>query len=335
MQAELILVLSLGLILAGAEVFTNGVEWLGWKLKLCEGAIGSVLAAVGTALPETMIPVIAILFGTAASAEEIGIGAILGAPFMLATLAMFVTGLAVVFNCKKRPQFPCLTVDQRVMQRDLSFFLIVYTLAVLAAFLGSHQYKLIVAAVLVVAYGVYVWSTFRDVSGEQQAATSLRPCLLQRRNSNPPLRIIILQIGLALGAIVLGAGIFVEAVEHLSSKWGVAPFILALIIAPVATELPEKFNSIIWIGRGKDTLALGNITGAMVFQSSLIPALGIALTPWELSTRALLSVVIALASAGLIYGYIRVKGRLTANVLLLGGVFYLLFLVLIISGIVR
>ena len=92
----LILVLAFVIILLGAELFTNGIEWFGRKLELAEGAVGSVLAAVGTALPETMIPIIAILFATGESSNEVGVGAILGAPFMLATLAMFVTGVAVL-----------------------------------------------------------------------------------------------------------------------------------------------------------------------------------------------------------------------------------------------
>src|SRR3982751_1591826 len=92
----LILAVGLVVILVGAELFTNGIEWFGHKLGLAEGAVGSVLAAVGTALPETMIPIVAILFSGEAHSDEIGVGAILGAPFMLATLAMFVTGLVVL-----------------------------------------------------------------------------------------------------------------------------------------------------------------------------------------------------------------------------------------------
>src|SRR4029078_9643097 len=87
---------------AGAELFTNGIEWFGKKLGLAEGAVGSVLAAVGTALPETMIPIIAILFSGQEHSDEIGVGAILGAPFMLATLAMFVTGIAVLAQARQR-----------------------------------------------------------------------------------------------------------------------------------------------------------------------------------------------------------------------------------------
>ncbi len=115
-----LLIGSLAIILVAAELFTNGIEWLGHKLKLAEGAVGSVLAAVATAMPETLIPVIAILGpvivgGTASeSAQAVGVGAILGAPFMLSTLAMFVTGIAIVIFARRGRR----TTDMRVNTTD-------------------------------------------------------------------------------------------------------------------------------------------------------------------------------------------------------------------------
>ena len=89
-----LLLASFAVMLAGALVFTNAVEWLGVRLDLGYGAVGSVLAAVATALPESLIPVVAIVGGT--QADEIAIGAIIGAPFLLATLAMAVSGGAAL-----------------------------------------------------------------------------------------------------------------------------------------------------------------------------------------------------------------------------------------------
>src|SRR2546427_1768674 len=91
---DLVLIVgAFALILAGAEAFTDGVEWLGRMLGLGEGATGSILAAIGTATPETLIPVVAILFTSSSDADEIGVGAILGAPFMLSTLVMLLIGV--------------------------------------------------------------------------------------------------------------------------------------------------------------------------------------------------------------------------------------------------
>jgi len=129
---------ALGVILVGAELFTNGIEWFGHKLDLAEGAVGSVLAAVGTALPETMIPTVAILFGGGAAAEAIGVGAVLGAPFMLATLAMFVTGVAVIVAGRSRPTGDRMIVARNVLGHDLRVFAVRYGIAIASALVPSE-----------------------------------------------------------------------------------------------------------------------------------------------------------------------------------------------------
>ncbi|HEU4572613.1 MAG TPA: hypothetical protein VFR93_07985, partial [Candidatus Limnocylindrales bacterium] len=129
-----LLIVAFLVILAGAELFTNGVEWFGRKLELAEGAVGSVLAAVGTALPETMIPIVAILFSGSAHGSDVAVGAILGAPFMLATLAMFVTGVAVLVMSRRRPAGDVMPVDPVVLAKDMRTFAVAYAIAIAAAF---------------------------------------------------------------------------------------------------------------------------------------------------------------------------------------------------------
>src|SRR5436190_18947237 len=133
----LILLVSFVIILVGAELFTNGIEWFGHKLGLAEGAVGSVLAAVGTALPETMIPVVAILFSAEAHSDEIGVGAILGAPFMLATLAMAVTGLVVLAARRRRATGTDIVVQTHVVAHDIRTFVIAYGFAIALALLPT------------------------------------------------------------------------------------------------------------------------------------------------------------------------------------------------------
>ncbi len=321
-----VLLVSLGVILIGAEAFTNGIEWLGQRLKLGDGAVGSILAAVGTALPETMVPIIAIFgMGKSTIGAEIGIGAILGAPFMLATLAFFIAGFsALIFRRKNRP----LLLEASVVRRDLKFFLIVFTMAIFASFLSSQALKNGVAVALVLAYAIYVIQILRDCKNKCKHE-KLAPLYIARQAQNPRLSKILVQIIVALFAIVIGAHGFVNAVQPIALAIGIPVFVLSLIITPIATELPEKFNSVLWIRRGKDTLAMGNLTGAMVFQSSIIPAIGIALTPWKLDTLALSSALLALCAATIPYISLRRKGVIYPTTLLIGGVFYLLFILTI------
>lgn len=319
------------LILLAAEFFTNGIEWLGKKMNLSEGAVGSVLAAVGTALPESLIPVIAILSGSGESAEEIGIGAILGAPFMLATLAMALTGVtAMIFKVNGQHRSHML-INTNIMKRDLGFFLVVYTIAILCAFLPNHSLKIAIAILLVLIYVFYVYKTLK--AGQRLGEEELNPLYLSKlikKEGEPSLLIVIIQVLLALIIIVSGAHFFVDGLSELAVILGISPFILSVFIAPIATELPEKFNSVIWIKKGKDTLALGNISGAMVYQGSIIPALGIALTPWNLSQLAVINSALALLATGIIFLTIYFRKIITPKVLSLMALFYLAYVGIVI-----
>ena len=103
----------------------------------------------------------------------------------------------------------------------------------------------------------------------------------------------------SLAAIIGGAELFVTAIEAIAKSLGVAPLVLALVLAPLATELPEKANSVLWVRDGKDTLAVGNVTGAMAFQATVPVALGLAVTSWDLATEAIVASVLALAGGAL------------------------------------
>ncbi len=329
------LIISLGIILAGAELFVNGVEWLGKIYNLSEGAVGSVLAAVGTALPETIIPIIAIVFSNGDAGHDIGIGAILGAPLMLSTLAMFVTGVAVYVFRNRRMIGTKVNCDYSSMKRDLLFFLIIFTMAVLAGVIPvEHRVWQIMIALLLI--GAYVWYVHLMLTQERdlEAESAIPPCYFDRHAEEPASSRVGLQVLLALACIIIGADLFVDSIKHVAAAYSVPAFVLALIITPIATELPEKFNSVIWISREKDGLALGNITGAMVFQSSLIPALGILLTDWQLNSGALSSALLALAASALLYLYLARQKRMSALTLLSCGGFYAVFLIAVFQGII-
>ena len=110
-----------------------------------------------------------------------------------------------------------------------------------------------------------------------------------------------MQLLVGLGAMVGGAHLFVEELLTIAESLGVEAVVLALILAPLATELPEKVNSFFWVREGKDALALGNISGAMVFQSTIPVGIGLLFTDWELSGNAALSVGLGLAGGLLAY----------------------------------
>ncbi len=323
------LVLSAVAIVVAAALFVNAVEMLGDRLNLGEGAVGSVLAAVGTALPETMIPVVAILASVLTGrsvAGDIGVGAILGAPFLLATLAMFIVGLAVLGFWRRRESDDEVTVNEGTAKRDVLYFLLCFTLGAGAGIVPLPLYvKVALAILLVVAYALYVWQTIKF--GGEAVEEPPENLILWPSSSEAPTWAVAAQAVGTIALMATGAHFFVSAVEHLSESVGVPAGLIALVLAPLATELPEKFNSVIWLRGDKDTLALGNITGAMVFQSSVPVALGLAFTSWRLDALNVLAVALALAGGAYLYWLLSRKKPMEGEHLLVGGALYAVFVV--------
>jgi cation:H+ antiporter len=318
------LILALAIILVSAELFTNGVEWLGRRYDLGEGAVGSILAAVGTALPETLVPIIAIVFTGGHAADEVGVGAILGAPFMLSSLAMLVTGAAVIVFWLRGRRTKDVVVNEPVMRRDLSHFMIAYTLAMVAGLLHLQLLNWLLASMLLVFYGYYVWETMQS---EGDLGDDVKPLYFHRHPVMPHRSRMFLQIAVAVGGIIAGAQVFVVQLQSLSLTLGASPLLISLLITPFATELPEKFNSVLWIRQRKDTLALGNITGAMVFQSTFPVSVGLIFTSWKLDQTGLVSGVLALISGMVFYLTLRRRHKLTWWSLGGAGSMYIVYLV--------
>ena len=333
-QNLIILLISLIVIVVASEIFTNAIESLGAKLKFSEGVTGSIFAAVGTALPETMVPLVAIFAGNSAEiSEEVGVGAILGAPFMLSTIAMFLVGIAAWVFRQRRKKL-VITPEHSGLKRDLEFFLFVFSLAFVVAFIPSawRLFRIFVAVVLVLTYFYYVLETIKasKVLVKDGHATEEGKNLYLSAIFKDHMFFVVVQLLIALGLIIAGAKGFVTGVEHLAEIIHIPVIALSLLIVPIATELPEKFNSILWIKSGKDTMAVGNITGAMVFQGSLLPAIGIFLTPWTINLTVVASSVITLVATGWIYFLVVRKIKMTSPWFIFNGILYILFVFVVV-----
>jgi cation:H+ antiporter len=322
---------SFAILLAGALLFTNAIEWFGSMVGLGQSAVGSLLAAVATALPESLIPIVAIVGGEPGS-KGVAIGAILGAPLLLATVAMALVGISALLYRDRRPQELGCNAHLPTLQRDLAFFMGCFLVVLLLGLGAPKPLQIGGAVVLVVAYAVYVRWTLRH-SGPVEAEEELRPLILDATRSDPPtMSTVVIQLLVALGAIVGGAHIFVEQVLHLAESAGLEPLVLSLVLAPFATELPEKANSFFWVREGKDALALGNITGAMVFQSTLPVTIGLLFTDWELDTFSMLAGGLALAGGLVAILTLQIRRRFSGRAIALWTALYASFVVYVVAA---
>ncbi len=336
---SILIILGLLLIVGCCVIFTNAIEHLGKACNLNEGAVGSILAAVGTALPETIVPLVAILGAYLTGAnisdgEEIGIGAILGSPFLLSTLAMFITACAILLFTKTKHRHAQINADYKIIIRDLKFFLISYTIAILAAFIHLYTIRIVVACMLIGYYLFYVFRTIRRCQGSD-CEEELDELLFYKIFKKYNLFLIWLQIILSILGLIYFSHVFVEQIKYFSELFEINPLILSLILAPIATELPEMFNSVLWVNHSKDQLALGNITGAMVFQSCIPASIGILLTPWIFGAESLINIALVYIATLLIFITTKKIKSLSAEILLVSGSFYIVYVIYILSEIIN
>jgi cation:H+ antiporter len=323
------------IILIAAELFTNALEHLGERLQISEGVTGSLFAALGTALPETLVPLLALFAGTASLTvnEEIGVGAILGAPLMLSTLSTCLMAASIVL---RRGLNGLVSPERTGFLRDLHFFLFAFLVAAVAMYIPQElKYARVgLSCLLVLTYLFYIFLTLRasqQLVEDGNGTEADEKMFLSRTGLPTNLLTIFIQLLAGLGLLVYGAEGFIAGIQGVSELLGISALLLSLLIIPIATELPEKVNSILWVRRGKDTLAFANITGAMVFQGTLLPAIGIMFTPWQPRIEVLSGVLITLLAALWLRANAGSKG-IKVWALLINGIFYFSYLALTLSS---
>ena len=292
-----LLIASAAAIYLACEYFVNGVEWVGHKTGVSQNAVGTVLASFGTGLPESVVTFVAVVFGRDAAARDIGVGAALGGPLVLATIAYPVVGIVMLLTFPKSMHQP-IEVNRQRLARDQEWFLLIFFCKIALGF-AVFAIKPWLGWLFLAAYAAYTWSEMRN-EGEH-AEGVLERLKFQPRKPNPSLVMAIAQTLIALAAIYEASRIFVDQLGTLSPWLGIPASVVALVLSPIATELPETMNAIIWIRQGKFRLALGNISGSMMIQATVPTALGLFFTPWLFDhALALAGLLTAMAIAGLL-----------------------------------
>lgn len=371
-QAEGIAVLHVLLLLACAVViylacewFVNAVEWLGVRLKFGLLAVGTILAAAGTALPESVVTLVAVLFGSSGQGDQIGVGAALGGPLVVGTIAYSVTGGMLLLSRRRAaPEVAALTavpalpggdgpllaadplpaapiadppragsgldrVDYERLGRDQVWFLVIFVVKVglgLVAFAIKPWLGLLFFA----AYGVYFWREVRS-GGAAATGEDLEPLKLQPRRDAPTMAAVLAQTGITLALIFGASQLFVRQLEWAGPALGLPAVVVALLLSPIATELPEIMNAVIWVRQGKTELATANISGAMMIQATVPSGIGLLFTTWRFDAPLLLAGIATMAS--IVYLRLQLRaGRATPARLAAAGLFYLGFALALVAS---
>lgn len=328
--------------------FVNAVEWLGRRLNVGGMAVGTILAAFGTALPESVVTLVAVTTGSTAEIRNIGVGAAMGGPLVLATIAYGVTGTMLFVRRRARRRElvaagvdapgPDRQADDRRggsgvftdagqaarLVKDQRWFMAVFV-AKVALGLVAFAIKPWLGLLFFAVYAVYFWREIR--SGRLlDHDEDLAPLKLHPRATRPATVAVIAQTLGALAVIFASSQVFVHQLDALGPMLGLSGAVTALLLSPIATELPEIMNAVIWVRQGKTQLALANISGAMMIQATVPSGLGLLFTDWRFDNALLWSGLVTMAAIGYLMFALR-TAKLTPMRLGLVAVLYLVFAV--------
>ncbi len=338
-------------IYLSCEWFVNAVEWLGQRLNIGTMAVGTILAAFGTALPESVVTLVAVTTGPTAEIRNIGVGAAMGGPLVLATVAYGVTG-AMLLRRRTRTRIDsrelvaagggAASLDPPTRERDddggpiladrahtarlvkdQRWFMAVFVVKV-ALGLVAFAIKPWLGLLFFAAYGVYFWREIRGGTSGDHDEHELAPLKLQPRAARPATTVVLVQTLGALAVIFVSSQIFVHQLDAIGPMLGLSSAVTALLLSPIATELPETMNAIIWVRQGKTQLALANISGAMMIQATVPSGLGLLFTDWRLDHALLWSGAITMAAITYLLVTMRAN-KLTPTRLAMAALLYLIF----------
>jgi cation:H+ antiporter len=311
-------------IYLSCEWFVNAVEWLGQRLNVGKMAVGTILAAFGTALPESVVTLVAVTTGSTTEAKNIGVGAAMGGPLALATIAYGVTGAMLVLQRRKQraaairqsavpagagaqtgdaaTSVPASdgealggAKDMKRLAKDQKWFLPIFMVKV-ALGLVAFAFKPALGLLFFAAYAVYFWREIRAGNEGDDAHEELEPLKLQRKAASPATWAVVAQTLATLAVIFLASQLFVKQLDAIGPMLGLSSSVTALLLSPVATELPEVMNAVIWVRQGKTKLALANISGAMMIQATVPSGLGLLFTTWKFDAALIWSGAITIAA---------------------------------------
>lgn len=326
MDATLLLAASLVAVFFSSLMFVNAIEYAGSRLSWSHGFTGAIVAPLFTSIPELALFVIAVFIHGGTSGHLIGLGMIFGEPFMTSSLSYFLVFCAVVaaFALTGRKTHS-LEVD-RSLSIPFVFVLLLFPFALLPGIIHSVYLQYLMGFVFLFFYLFYVkMMAGRRSSVEEEEAEV--PYLMRLKDHWG-----LAALQLLISAILLfyGANLMVQSITLISGIHRVSPLVVAILVIPVATAIPETLSAMIWAYRGRNSLAIGSIIGEKVLYATFYPGLAMFFIPWELDAQVYLS-VLATTVVSLCFFLFSRRGRMPFYALAIGLPFFLAYIVSVIA----
>ncbi len=260
-----IFVIAMGILIWGAEVIINQSERIALKFKIPEFIIGATLIALGTSLPEMAASVAASYDGKA----DIAISNVIGSNILNITLV-----LATVFLIAKK-----ITPTRDFFAKDSTWALVpvlVFILMILDGVISRFD-----ASLLLLLMGAYLLFLLQDARNIPDLED-----LEEIDNSSFSWRNVIPLLILGFLLVIIGAHFTVESASGIARDFGISEWIIGIIMISLGTSLPELIVSISAAAKGKVDMAIGNIIGSNMANTTVVLGTAAMVNPMPINASA-------------------------------------------------
>jgi cation:H+ antiporter len=230
--------------------------------------VGRTLLSIATTLPEIAI----VAYAAKDGSYDTAISAALGSNLLMMTLGL---AIMLIIATTKLSKAPMKFID--VKQFKLDTVLLIIT-AIAGAVMFIDGYEIVDGIIFSAMFAAYLYLAFREIKHEkaERLENEVHEEHKVRQSRKHFIRsLLIFAAGTA--GIFIGAEPFVHSLEGLAIESGISVVVLAIIIAPIAGEMPEKISMMILARKGAAgaSIAVANVLGSKILNNTLLLAIAV------------------------------------------------------------
>ncbi len=282
----LLLIVGLGLILAGANFLTDGSAALAQRFRVPEFIIGLTVVAVGTSTPELVVSVLSAIGGQ----SDVAIGNVVGSNIFNVFVILGVCALI-------RP----VPLTAGNIRRDIPFGVLVSLLLLALAQdslfckTAADRIGRIDGVVMIGLYVALMWYTIRKTKRPEAAAPT------ESSKAPMPGWLMSVMIVGGLAGLVFGGEMFLRSATSIARSLGISESVIAITLVAGGTSLPELASSLVSLFKGKADMALGNVIGSNIANILLILGVSATINPLSMGGITVRDLLMVLLSSVVVF----------------------------------
>lgn len=281
----LLLIVGMGLLVKGADLFVSGASNIAKALKIPPLVIGLTLVSMGTSAPEASVSI----NGAINSAADLSVGNIVGSNIFN---TLFILGLSALIAPIK--------IDDEVKKADIPFMLIAYMLIpLLTLVITPMRLSALEAVILTVAFVLYTVALIIRTKATKKRASTTTGCVRAASTERLKPRALLasaLYSVVGLSGIILGGESVVQSASEIAIDLGMSKSLVGLTIVAVGTSLPELMTSVVAAVKKENDIAIGNVIGSNIFNVLFILGVSATIKEVSLSQSAILDIAVMTGS---------------------------------------